>query len=315
MNKTNLGIWFDFKIQPDNEWEILFERLIQAGIKECFINATVEQLEYLISLTKNYDINIHGWIWTLNRPYDKKAIKNLDWYSTNRNGQNCYEFRPYVDYYQWLSPFSEGARDYIKNNILQIAKIDGIASVHLDYVRFCDVYLPENLQKYYKINQTHEFPEFDFGYHPNGRRAFKKEYGVDPLKIKDEVLAKKWQLVRNLRRVVTGALEIERAEKRIGSSLGATAIVYASPAYHAALTEINLADLCITSSACFDDDEAPADAFFIADVPDIRVTIKAAVGHKCARCWKILPEVGADEVHKDLCGRCAAAVGGSPVAA
>jgi len=131
----------------------------------------------------------------------------------------------------------------------------------------------------------------------------------------DEALAKKWQLVRNLRRVVTGALEIERAEKRIGSSLGADAIVYASPAYHEALTEINLADLCITSAACFDDDEAPADAFFISDVPDIRVVIKAAVGHKCGRCWKILPEVGADEVHKDLCGRCAAAVGGSPVAA
>ena len=196
MNKTNLGIWFDFKIQPDNEWEILFERLIQAGIKECFINATVEQLEYLISLTKNYDINIHGWIWTLNRPYDKIAIKNLDWYSINRNGQNCYEFRPYVDYYQWLSPFSEGARDYIKNNILQIAKIDGIASVHLDYVRFCDVYLPENLQKYYKINQTHEFPEFDFGYHPNGRRAFKKKYGADPLKIQDKILTKKWKQFR-----------------------------------------------------------------------------------------------------------------------
>ena len=106
MNKINLGIWFDFKIQPDNEWEILFDRFIEAGIKECFINATVEQLEYLISLTKNYDINIHGWVWTLNRPYDKKAIKNLDWYSINRNGQNCYEFRPYVDYYQCLSPFS-----------------------------------------------------------------------------------------------------------------------------------------------------------------------------------------------------------------
>ena len=95
--KNNFGIWFNFKIQPDNEWEILFKRLIQAGIKECFINATVEQLEYLISLTKNFNINIHGWIWTLNRPYDKKAIKNLDWYSINRNEQNCYEFRPYVD--------------------------------------------------------------------------------------------------------------------------------------------------------------------------------------------------------------------------
>ena len=131
----------------------------------------------------------------------------------------------------------------------------------------------------------------------------------------DEVLAKKWQLVRSLRRVVTGALEIERAEKRIGSSLGADAIVYASPAYHEALKGINLADLCITSSASFDDNTAPADAFFIADVPDVRVVIKAAVGQKCGRCWKILPEVGANEVHKDLCSRCAAAVGDKPVAA
>jgi isoleucyl-tRNA synthetase len=132
---------------------------------------------------------------------------------------------------------------------------------------------------------------------------------------RDEALAKNWQLVRNLRRVVTGALEIERAEKRIGSSLGADATVYASPAYQAALKGINLADLCITSSASFDDNEAPVDAFFIADVPDVRVVIKAAVGKKCGRCWKILPEVGANEVHKDLCGRCAAAVGGKPVAA
>ena len=107
----------------------------------------------------------------------------------------------------------------------------------------------------------------------------------------------------------------ERAEKRIGSSLGADAIVYASPAYHEALTGINLADLCITSSASFDDKTAPADAFFIADVPDVRVVIKAAVGQKCGRCWKILPEVGANAVHKDLCSRCAAAVGDKPVAA
>ena len=48
------GIWFDFKIQPDNEWIILFERLIKAGIKECFINANVEQLEYLISFCLLY---------------------------------------------------------------------------------------------------------------------------------------------------------------------------------------------------------------------------------------------------------------------
>ena len=37
---------------------------------------------------KNYNFNIHGWVWTLNRPYDENSSKNLDWYSVNKNGQN-----------------------------------------------------------------------------------------------------------------------------------------------------------------------------------------------------------------------------------
>jgi isoleucyl-tRNA synthetase len=142
-----------------------------------------------------------------------------------------------------------------------------------------------------------------------------RQFPEIPAEWRDEALAEKWQLVRNLRRVVTGALEIERSEKRIGSSLGAGATVFASAAYQAALTEVDLADLCITSSACFDDGEAPVDAFLISEVADIRVVITPADGEKCGRCWKVLPEVGAHEVHKDLCGRCASAVGDTPVAA
>ena len=80
-----------------------FDKLENANISECFINANANQLNYLISLTKNYNLNIHGWIWTLNRPYDERSSKNLNWYSVNKKGQNSYEYRPYVDYYQWLS--------------------------------------------------------------------------------------------------------------------------------------------------------------------------------------------------------------------
>ena len=189
------GIWFDFKIQPENEWMKFFDKLENANISECFINANANQLDYLISLTKNYNFNIHGWIWTLNRPYDEKCSKNLDWYSVNKNGQNSYEYRPYVDYYQWLSPFSEGARDYIKGNISKIASVDGLSSVHLDYVRYCDVFLPKNLQKYYSINQTHEFPEYDFGYHINGRKSFKDMYGIDPIDINDTQTIKKVETI------------------------------------------------------------------------------------------------------------------------
>ena len=190
------GIWFDFKIQPENEWMKFFDKLENANISECFINANANQLDYLISLAKNYNLNIHGWIWTLNRPYDEKCSKNLDWYSVNKIGKNSYKYRPYVDYYQWLSPFSEGARDYIKSNISKIASIDGLSSVHLDYVRYCDVFLPKNLQKYYSINQTHEFPEYDFGYHINGRKSFKDMYGIDPIDIDDIKLLRKWKQFR-----------------------------------------------------------------------------------------------------------------------
>ena len=121
------GIWFDFKIQPESEWIKFFDKLEDVNISECFINANASQLSYLISLSKNYNFNIHGWVWTLNRPYDENSLKNLDWYSVNKNGQNSYEYRPYVDYYQWLSPFSEGAREYIKDNISEIASVEGLS--------------------------------------------------------------------------------------------------------------------------------------------------------------------------------------------
>jgi len=43
---------------------------------------------------------------------------------------------------------------------------------------------------------------------------------------RDEKLAAKWEIIRNVRRAVTGALELERAAKRIGSSLEASPLVY-----------------------------------------------------------------------------------------
>ena len=197
MNKSIIiGVWLDFKYQPDSEWRNYFSKLKKAGIEEFFVNANVSQLKFLVELTRHMGVNIHGWIWTLNRPYDKNVMGNKSWYSINKRGDNCLEYRPYVDYYQWLSPFSHGAREYVKSNISKIASIDGIASVHLDYVRFCDLYLPINLQKYYKINQDHEMPEYDFGYHPDGRSRFKEKFGIDPVDIDGGELVEEWKQFR-----------------------------------------------------------------------------------------------------------------------
>ena len=128
-----------------------------------------------------------------------------------------------------------------------------------------------------------------------------------PAAWRDGALARRWNRLRDLRRVVTGAIELERAAKRIGSSLQAHPTVYAPGEYAEAVNGLDLAELAITSAATLRIEAPPADAFALGDVPEVGVTVAPAEGEKCERCWRVLPEVG--HRGKDgLCGRCAEAV-------
>ncbi|MBO6755210.1 MAG: isoleucine--tRNA ligase [Roseibium sp.] len=112
---------------------------------------------------------------------------------------------------------------------------------------------------------------------------------------RDDALAKKWSKIRTVRRVITGALEIERRDKRIGSSLEAHPTVHVTDAtLMAALDGQNMADIAITSQLSLSTDDGPADAFRLDDTPGVAVVPGRAEGQKCARSWKILPEVGSD---------------------
>jgi isoleucyl-tRNA synthetase len=133
---------------------------------------------------------------------------------------------------------------------------------------------------------------------PEGLEAFR-----------DEKLAAKWETIRNVRRVVTGALEVERAAKRIGSSLEASPLVYVSDKkIFDTLVDIDLAEVCITSNAMVTNEDAPAGAFRLNDVPGVAVVVEKAVGTKCARSWKILPSVGEDAEYPDVSPRDAQAL-------
>ena len=121
-------------------------------------------------------------------------------------------------------------------------------------------------------------------------------------------LAAKWAKVRDLRRVVTGALEVERAEKRIRSSLQAHPHVYVGADYIEAMAGLDLSEIAITSGATLSEASAPEGAFTLADVADVAVVPNTADGAKCERCWMVMDDVGADPDHPDACGRCAEAV-------
>ncbi|MBC7953932.1 MAG: isoleucine--tRNA ligase [Rhodospirillaceae bacterium] len=129
-----------------------------------------------------------------------------------------------------------------------------------------------------------------------------------PAEWRDDDLAAKWDKVRAVRRVVTGALEVERVAKRIGSSLQASPALYVADADAvAAIQGLDLAEICITSGLMIIEGAAPDGAFTLADVDGVGVLPRLAEGDKCQRCWKVLNEVGS-HAHEGVCGRCSDAV-------
>ncbi|MCB2116713.1 MAG: isoleucine--tRNA ligase [Rhodobacteraceae bacterium] len=125
----------------------------------------------------------------------------------------------------------------------------------------------------------------------------------------DQPLAQKWEKIRKVRRVVTAALEVQRAAKVIGASLEAAPVVHVEDAETlAALKSVDFAELCITSAITLTGDPEPQEAFRLPEVPGVGVVFETAEGEKCQRCWRILPDVGTHS-HAGTCARCDGVLG------
>ncbi len=130
-----------------------------------------------------------------------------------------------------------------------------------------------------------------------------------PAAWQDEALAAKWEKVRKVRRVVTGALEVERAAKRLGSSLEAAPIVHIADAdLFAAVKGLDWAEIAITSGLTLVAGDGPAEAFRADDVPGVAVVPARASGVKCARSWKYFDPATADPDYPDITPRDAQAL-------
>lgn len=137
----------------------------------------------------------------------------------------------------------------------------------------------------------------------DGNSIHLRQFPTLPKEWDNKDLGLRWEKIRNLRRVITGALENERREKRIGSSLEANVQVYLPNSIKEYVNNIDLATICITSEVTLMDYEQldEVSGFSLPDVPDTVVTISLAEGSKCGRCWRVLPEVSNKT---DLCIRC-----------
>ncbi len=145
--------------------------------------------------------------------------------------------------------------------------------------------------------------------YPDAESVHLVQFPEVPAEWKNEALEAKWDKIRKVRTVVTGALEVERREKRIGSSLEAAPVVHVADAeLLAALEGQDFAEICITSAISVVAGEGPADGFRLSEVQKVSVEQKLAEGRKCARSWRITTDVGSDPAFPDVSARDAVAL-------
>ncbi|MEL8056214.1 MAG: isoleucine--tRNA ligase [Pseudomonadota bacterium] len=135
------------------------------------------------------------------------------------------------------------------------------------------------------------------------------QFPETPSDWRDEALAERWEKIFRVRRVVTGAIEIERREKRIRSSLEAAPQVFiGDEALLNAFEGESAEDIFITSQATLTLGDAPDSAFRLSEEPDVAVIPGEASGIKCARSWKYFDPATADPEFPDVTPRDAAAI-------
>jgi len=111
---------------------------------------------------------------------------------------------------------------------------------------------------------------------------------------RNDAEAARWGALDEVISAVTGSLEVERREKRIGAALEASPRVELPAALKALFEGLSAAEVFRTSEA------------ELVEAETLSVQPFKASGEKCDRCWRILPEVVATT---QLCLRCTDAVG------
>jgi len=133
-----------------------------------------------------------------------------------------------------------------------------------------------------------------------------QDFFAAPAAWANPALVNKWSRIRELRRVITGALELARADKTIGSSLEAAPVLVVTDAADKALFDsVDLAEIAITSTAAVETAAALDGLYSVPEIKGAGARFAKASGEKCARCWRVLEEV---KPQTHLCNRCTDAV-------
>jgi uncharacterized lipoprotein YddW (UPF0748 family) len=182
--------WMRGGVKSVEEWRRKLAAMRAAGIEAILIGGTTDFYRTYIPPATQEGVEVHAWIFTMMRGEHVKT--HPEWYAVSRKGVSTAEKPPYVDYYRFMCPSRDDVREWLVSYVRDLAQIDGLGSVHLDYIRYPDVILPVALWPKYGLVQDKEYPEFDFCYCRVCRERFKRESGLDPLDLADPPAHKAW---------------------------------------------------------------------------------------------------------------------------
>lgn len=177
----------------DEELTVRYKKYYDAGIKGIFFEADDERH---FRIAKAQGLETHRWMWIMNRGEQYVRDNHPEWYAINRKGESCFDKPPYVDYYRWLCPSRPEVVEYLKKDVENALSKDYVDGIHLDYIRYSDVILAVNLWQVYGIEQTQEFPQYDYCYCDVCKKKFETQYGesIDSIEYPQESLS--WKKFR-----------------------------------------------------------------------------------------------------------------------
>ncbi|MCM4154981.1 putative glycoside hydrolase [Gramella sp. AN32] len=184
--------------RADSSYTAEFKKYSENGIDAVLINTNTnpELLSRIAPIAEQQGLEVHAWLMAMNRPGDSVALKHSEWYAVSRDGKSTFDTRPYVDYYQWLCPTREESRNHVLGLVEELSKVEGVTSVHLDYIRLPDIFLPIGLLPKYNLKQEEELPQFDFCYCEVCVSEFEKLHHKNPLNMENPAIDMEWKQFR-----------------------------------------------------------------------------------------------------------------------
>jgi hypothetical protein len=181
--KQGFGIWLwmgGHDSWKAEQWDSVLSVLKSAGISGILTPADSATLTRMIPIAHKHGIVVEKWIICMMNNDTDLIKEHPGWFVISRVGKSSITDPPYEGYYRFLCPSNPEVRQYLKTRLDKYLDIPGLEGIHLDYIRYPDVILPQALWGKYRIVQDKEYAPYDYCYCKICREKFQSLYGIDP---------------------------------------------------------------------------------------------------------------------------------------